>query len=170
MSWDSFIGARIGRWSVLSKAPARKGKRYFSCLCLCGTLKDVSGSSLAYGQTSSCGCYRAENPPRKTHGKTRSPTHNSWASMHQRCSPLWRERQFYHDRGITICGRWSDFSAFLEDMGERPEGTTLDRIDNDKGYESANCRWATPKQQANNRRARSKPGRGAGARVEIEAA
>ncbi len=84
----------------------------------------------------------------------RSPTYNSWRAMMERCTykrhPWYR---IYGGRGIIVCDAWRTFANFLADMGERPEGMTLDRIDSDGNYELSNCRWATPKQQAMNRRA-----------------
>jgi hypothetical protein len=82
-------------------------------------------------------------------------TWNSWKAMRDRCrNPKNQDYKNYGGRGITVCTRWASFVNFLEDMGERLAGTTLDRIDGDGNYESGNCRWATPKEQANSRRPR----------------
>src|SRR6266487_506032 len=82
-------------------------------------------------------------------------TYRSWANMLDRCKSKRRsDYPRYGGRGIRVCRRWRDFARFLEDLGPRPPGLQLDRIDNSRGYEPGNCRWATPKQQANNRRPR----------------
>lgn len=72
--------------------------------------------------------------------------------MHSRCKPVYKQAADYYERGITVCERWYDFAAFMADMGERPEGMTLDRIDNDKGYHPDNCRWANNSTQRRNSR------------------
>jgi hypothetical protein len=93
---------------------------------------------------------------RKTHGMYRTPTHYSWQSMLGRCT-YGRHPAFarYGGRGITVCPEWYSFENFYRDMGERPIGRTLDRLDNEKGYSKENCRWATPFEQQVNRRGKS---------------
>lgn len=87
------------------------------------------------------------------HGHYGAPTYNSWRNMLARCQdPKNDQYEDYHGRGITVCDRWQEFANFFEDMGERPEGKTIDRIENDKGYFKENCRWADDFQQGRNKR------------------
>jgi hypothetical protein len=90
---------------------------------------------------------------RITHGSTNSPEYHAWGGMRQRClNPKNRRWKDYGGRGITICARWASFENFLSDMGFKPKGTSLDRVNNDGNYEPSNCRWATPKEQRTNTR------------------
>jgi len=83
------------------------------------------------------------------HGMTHTPTWNSWSAMHGRCKGQGNSGHLYVD--VKICKRWNEFKNFYDDMGKRPKGRTLDRIDGHKGYKPSNCRWATNKQQAANK-------------------
>jgi hypothetical protein len=148
---------RFGRLVVISESPKRTKSRgvYWFCKCDCGATKEVASQHLVKGLTVSCGCYAKEVNLKKntTHGHFGTPTYKSWDKMIQRCcNPNCPEYRYYGGRGITICEAWSDFANFLADMGERPAGTSIDRINVNLGYFKGNCRWATSTIQANNTR------------------
>lgn len=135
------------------------GKRHWFCKCHCDKITKVYAGDLKSGHTNSCGCSQIEDVRRRStiHGhaerNNESSTYCSWQSMLKRClNPKHHQFQDYGGRGIKVCDRWLKFENFLADMGERPTGLTLERKENDKGYYQANCRWASPKEQANNRR------------------
>lgn len=131
------------------------GSAMWRCDCECGKTITVRAGSLIRGNTRSCGCYQIAQTKQSntTHGGCGSPTYRVWHGMIQRCTnPKNISYPYYGAIGITVCERWFRFENFLADMGERPEGTTLDRKDNLKGYVPSNCRWATSKDQSVNRR------------------
>lgn len=157
-------GARYGRLLVLrrdlTRGPASKGARvYWMCRCDCGAEVSRTGHELAAGDTTSCGCAHREmvGGINRSHGLTRSPTYRSWQAAKDRCcNPHNVKYPTYGAVGVTMCAEWrNSFQAFLDHMGIRPPRMTLDRIDNDRGYEPGNCRWATAKQQAQNKRKRA---------------
>lgn len=150
-----------GRLTVISEMTEKIGARItWKCRCICGNDATVSGIDLRSGNTSSCGCYRKELTGSRatTHGYTKArfkmPEYFVWQNMINRCHrPNSTSYQHYGGRGIKVCDRWRhSFPNFLADLGERPEGLTLDRINVNGDYEPLNCKWSTQKEQVNNRR------------------
>ena len=140
-------GQRFNRWTVLSRVAGSM----WHCRCDCSKEAFVSTSGLKMGKSKSCGCLKTEL--QKTHGLGRSSIYYAWAGMIQRCeNPKSKWYHRYGGRGIKVCKEWrEDFLTFYADMGDKPEGLELDRIDNDGDYSKANCRWATRTEQIRNR-------------------
>lgn len=156
-------GLVFGRLLVLANVGHRSktGTRMYPCLCECGKEKVIRVADLRNGKTRSCGCLkkdlRKKHNPGFKHGHSAkgnfSATYRSWMSMKYRCDSLHIEHKDYkYYKDVSYCKNWKNFVNFLYDMGERPEGKTLDRIDPYGNYNKKNCRWATATEQQNNRR------------------
>lgn len=129
------------------------GAALWLCRCVCGEVREVSGPALRAGRNKSCGCksprFKPKNPSQIISNKR---AYTIWSGMISRCAPTakGKSRRFYYEKGIRVCKAWRNFKGFYKDMGDPPDGASIDRIDGNKGYFKENCRWATPKQQANN--------------------
>lgn len=155
-------GDVFSRLTVLKELPAERNSRVVLCICSCGKETKCRVSVLRSGYRVSCGCFRIERVRaaklKHGHASNGKPTREyySWRSMHCRCYvPKTAGYKYYGGRGIKVCERWHSFENFLEDMGRRPAGKSLDRFpDKDGDYEPGNCRWATSGEQLLNRNKR----------------
>jgi hypothetical protein len=156
MAIIDLTGKRFGRWVVEHLCADSGNVKFWSCVCDCGTRRRVFGGDLKRGGSKSCGCLMRDIKAAgwRSHDMSRHPAYRNWIGAKMRCENAGNEGYWeYGGRGITVSDQWQSFDVFWRDMGPswRP-GLTLDRLDVDGNYEAGNCRWATPREQAHNRR------------------
>lgn len=151
-------GKRVGKWTVGAQAGnAKGGGAFWMCRCDCGNEVAVMAGDLRFGKSTSCGCDRADRTRamKTTHGGSGSRLHHTWKNMRARClRPGSSSYARYGGRGIGICPEWGRYETFRDWAlsAGYADDLSIDRIDNEKGYEPSNCRWATAQMQSENRR------------------
>lgn len=156
-------GKVFGRLTVEARVSEPGVRIVWRCRCSCGNTHFVSGNVLSAGRSKSCGCLRVEHGRAHgarvnlKHGEGRNghetQEYHAWSNMLSRCNnPKHSHYADYGGRGITVCERWKSYVNFLADMGRAPSDTSIDRVDNERGYEPTNCRWATKSEQNGNAR------------------
>lgn len=157
-NFEDLTGQRFERLVAIRFVETRSEKSYWLWRCDCGIEKVIYNQSVKLGRSRSCGCLcRERTSAAKTiHGAWRNGketgAHLSWRNMIDRCyRPKNPRFDIYGGRGIEVCPAWHDFRAFLKDMGERPLGLTLERLNTNNDYSPSNCKWSTQKDQQNNR-------------------
>ncbi len=153
----NLAGQKFGRLTVTNDfyTGSKNTGIKWKCVCDCKNTVIIKSNNLVRGDTKSCGCLNLEKASalQYVHGKTGTRIHGTWKDIIGRCTNKNNsEYENYGGRGITVCERWKKFENFYEDMGEKPEGLQIDRINNNGNYEPGNCRWSTPKENSNNKR------------------
>ena len=146
------INTKFNDWTVIDYAPNRKNQKYVKAQCVCGMTKEVNLLSIKHNRSKSCGCESSKKigDLNRGHNKYLSSEYKIWKAMKARCSDL--ENKYYGGKGIIVCEKWKNsFQSFIEDMGLKPLGYSIDRIDGNGNYEPNNCRWADKLTQIKNR-------------------